>query len=47
MEPLETRAVPEEPPPFLHTWNKVYTAVVIYLFFLIVLLYIVTRMFQA
>ena len=47
MEPLDTRAVPEQPPPFLHTWKKVYAAVLIYLFLLIVLLYVITRMFQA
>ena len=44
---LENQAVPDEPPPFLQTWNRVYAAVLTYLFLLIVLLYVITRMFQA
>jgi hypothetical protein len=47
MEPLETKVVTEEPPPFLGGWNRVYTAVLVYLGLLIVLLYIITRMFSA
>jgi hypothetical protein len=46
MELSKNRAVPDEPPPFLQTWNRVYAAVLIYLFLLILLLYGITRMFQ-
>jgi hypothetical protein len=38
---------PEEPPPFLGTWRRVYAAVVLYLAFLIVLFYIFMRVFSA
>jgi hypothetical protein len=47
METPESHALPDEPPPFFHTWNKVYAAVLFYLFLLIVVLYVITRMFQA
>jgi len=33
----------DEPPPFLGSWPRVYTAVLGYLAILIVLLYVVTR----
>jgi hypothetical protein len=33
----------DEPPPFLGSWLRVYTAVLIYLAILILLLYAVTR----
>jgi hypothetical protein len=33
----------DEPPPFLGSWPRVYTAVLIYLAILILLLYAVTR----
>jgi hypothetical protein len=46
-EPLQSPEVSEEAPPFLRTWNRVYAAVLIYLFLLILLLYAVTRIFQA
>jgi hypothetical protein len=39
--------LPEEPPPFLGTWRRVYAAVVLYLAFLIVLFYIFMRVFSA
>jgi hypothetical protein len=35
----------EEPPPFLGTWRRVYTAIIIYLIALIVLFYLFTRAF--
>ena len=38
--------MPDEPPPFLRTWPRVYTAVLIYLATLIVLFYVFTRMFS-
>ncbi len=32
----------DEPPPFLRTWRRVYTAVVLYTLVLVVILYILT-----
>ena len=37
---------PEEPPPFLGTWPRVYAAVLIYLVLVIVLFYLFTRAFN-
>lgn len=37
----------DEPPPFLGSWKRVYTVVLIYLAVLIVALYVVTRLFAA
>jgi hypothetical protein len=37
---------PDEPPPFLGTWPRVYTAVFAYLAILIVLFYLFTRTFN-
>jgi hypothetical protein len=44
----ENRVDPEiiEPPPFLHTWSNVYTAVVIYLAVMVGGLFILTRLFR-
>jgi hypothetical protein len=36
----------EEPPPFLGSWKRVYTAVVIYLIAVIVSLWIFSRSFR-
>jgi hypothetical protein len=41
----DRRDVPDEPPPFLGTWRRVYTAVVIYLALLIGAFYAFTRHF--
>ena len=38
--------MPDDPPPFLGTWPRVYTAVLVYLAALIVLLYAFTRFFS-
>jgi hypothetical protein len=46
MEPLEKSALPEEPPPFLGRWNRVYGAVLLYLSILIALLYVITQIFK-
>ncbi len=35
----------EEPPPFLGTWGRLYTAVVVYLVAIIVAFYVFERMF--
>ncbi len=40
------RDVPDDPPPFLGTWNRVYVAVVIYLAALIVVFYLFARAFR-
>ncbi len=37
----------DEPPPFLHTWGRVYTVVVCYLACLIVLFYFFSRFFNS
>ena len=36
---------PEEPPPFLGTWRRVYTVVIIYLVTIILLFYVFERAF--
>jgi hypothetical protein len=44
---LRDRAeMPDEPPPFLGTWRRVYTAVLTYLAVLILLSYAFTRYFS-
>jgi hypothetical protein len=35
----------DDPPPFLGKWSRVYTAVLVYLFGLIAVLYFLTRLF--
>ena len=40
-------APPEEAPPFLGSWRRVYAAVLCYLAFLILLFYLFARAFQA
>ncbi len=42
----DQRDVPDEPPPFLGSWRRVYTAVIIYLAMLIALCYAFTRAFS-
>jgi hypothetical protein len=43
---LHTSDVPDEPPPFLSTWKRVYVAVLIYLAAIITLFYFFTRAFR-
>ena len=38
--------MPDEPPPFLGSWKRVYTAVLLYLATLIALFYAFTRIFS-
>ena len=38
--------LPDQPPPFLRTWPRVYTAVAVYLALLIVACYAFTRLFS-
>ena len=42
----DLRDMPDEPPPFLGTWRRVYTAVLIYLCVIIAAAYLFTRAFQ-
>ena len=42
----ETRDLPDEPPPFLGAWPRVYAAVVLYLALVIAACYGFTRIFQ-
>jgi hypothetical protein len=42
----DARETPDEPPPFLGEWCRVYAAVVIYLALLISLCYVFTRAFS-
>lgn len=42
----EPRDVPDEPPPILGTWRRVYAAVLIYLVCIIVLSYLFTRAYR-
>jgi hypothetical protein len=37
---------PDEPPPFLGTWARVYQAVLVYLALLILAFYVFTRIYQ-
>jgi ABC-type glycerol-3-phosphate transport system permease component len=38
--------LPDEPPPFLRTWSRVYAAVLVYLVAVIILFYAFTRAFN-
>ena len=40
------RNVPEEPPPFLGTWRRIYLGVLLYLAVLIGIMYVFTRAFN-
>lgn len=42
----EPRDVPDEPPPFLGSWKRVYIAVLLYLVALIFGFYVFTRAFR-
>ena len=44
--PPQSREMPDEPPPFLGTWPRVYAAVIVYLALLISLCYAFTRAFS-
>ncbi len=44
--PTGREQLPDEPPPFLGTWPRVYAAILIYLASLIALFYVFTRMFS-
>jgi hypothetical protein len=40
------REIPDEPPPFLGSWSRVYTAVIVYLAMLIGICYVFTHAFS-
>jgi hypothetical protein len=40
------REVPDDPPPFLRTWKRVYVAVLIYLAAVILVFYCFTRAYR-
>jgi hypothetical protein len=42
----ELREVPDEPPPFLGTWPRVYAAILIYLVVIISVFYVFTRAYR-
>jgi len=44
---LSPRTAPEEPPPFLGRWPRVYAAVLIYLALLITLFFVFSKVFSA
>ena len=46
-EPPSPRPMPDEPPPFLGAWRRIYVGVLLYLAALIVLFYLFTRVFSA
>ncbi|MEO8595230.1 MAG: hypothetical protein ABI759_18055 [Candidatus Solibacter sp.] len=41
-----TRDVPDEPPPFLRTWRRVYTATLLYLVLIISGCYVFSRIYR-
>jgi hypothetical protein len=43
--PSDRSHLPDDPPPFLHSWRNVYIAVLVYLALIILAFYIFTRAF--
>jgi hypothetical protein len=43
---MHPRDVPDEPPPFLGTWRRVYIGILIYLFLLITAFYLFTLAYR-
>jgi hypothetical protein len=44
--PLHTHDVPDEAPPILRTWRRVYFAILVYLVIVIIAFYLFTRAYQ-
>ena len=42
----ELREVPNEPPPLLGTWRRVYIGVLVYLFVIVTVFYVFTRAYR-
>ena len=42
----DLREVPDDPPPFLGTWRRVYAAILVYLGVLITLFYLFARAYR-
>jgi len=40
------RAVPDEPPPFLGSWKRIYVAVLVYLCVIVSVFYLFTRAYR-
>lgn len=40
--PQNVPAEPEEPPPFMRSWNRIYVAIALYTCALIIVLYLIT-----
>jgi hypothetical protein len=43
---LLSHDVPDEPPPFLGTWRRIYVGVLIYLVVIVVAFYLFTRAYR-
>ena len=46
LDPVGRRDLPDEPPPFLGTWGRVYALVLTYLALLIAIFYTFTKAFS-
>lgn len=44
--PVPSRAAPDEPPPILGQWSRVYLAIILYLVCLLFVLFLITRAFR-
>jgi len=44
--PVDRSQLPDEPPPILGSWRKLYTAILIYLGLMIASFYVFTRAFS-
>ena len=44
--PADRSQIPDDPPPILGSWRNVYTAILLYLAFIIVSFYVFTRIFS-
>lgn len=44
--PVPDRAAPDEPPPVLGQWSRVYLAIILYLVCLLFVLFLITRAFR-
>ncbi|MFC1508406.1 hypothetical protein ACFL60_01820 [Candidatus Omnitrophota bacterium] len=42
----ELKELKDEPPPVFSSWNRLYSVVLLNLFILIVLFYVITRVFE-
>jgi hypothetical protein len=47
LDDASAKTAPDEPPPFLRTWSRVYAAIIGWLALLILLFYFFSRAFSA